>query len=268
MFEKDHSPEILDIVYVEKNSGWSFPLHAHEDGCEISFIIDGKSDYYYNSDYYLVSKHYIVVKNCGVVHSETAIADDPVEQICVILKNVHIKGMDENKIVNGTLSVFDSKEYGEVFDRLFVLLRNEENESIKKEIINLILSIIIKLDNRKEYIYPKNRKGKEVIAAIKNYLDIHYGEKIVLSDLSKLFYISEYYMCREFKKDIGYSINDYIIDRRMGKASNLLMSSDYSIKDIASMCGYSDIHYFYATFKKRTGMTPVQFKESYKKHNY
>jgi AraC-like DNA-binding protein len=49
----------------------------------------------------------------------------------------------------------------------------------------------------------------------------------------------------------------------MGEAEKLMIFDDVSIKDIAEKCGYSNLQYFYATFKKFTGYTPAEFKRLY-----
>jgi AraC-like DNA-binding protein len=100
---------------------------------------------------------------------------------------------------------------------------------------------------------------------IQAFLNLHYMETISLDDLSKSFYISVYYLERRFKSLTGYSVNQYIIHRRMGEAERLLIYSSLSIKEISVKCGFVSVPYFYSTFKKYTRCTPSEFREKYDK---
>ena len=98
------------------------------------------------------------------------------------------------------------------------------------------------------------------------YLDTYYYKNISLDDLSKKFYFSSYYLARKFKEETGYTINQYIINRRMGEAERMLLFEDFSIKEIAKRNGYANVQHFYSTFKKYTGCTPIEFRNFYLKH--
>ena len=55
----------------------------------------------------------------------------------------------------------------------------------------------------------------------------------------------------------------YIMSRRIGKAQSLLISTDYSITDIAFMVGYHDSNYFINIFKKTVGTSPLKYRKSW-----
>ncbi|MCR4586765.1 MAG: helix-turn-helix transcriptional regulator, partial [Lachnospiraceae bacterium] len=87
--------------------------------------------------------------------------------------------------------------------------------------------------------------------------------KISLDDLSAAFYISKYHLCREFKKKYGESITDYIRNKRITKAKELLRFSDLHIGDIAGEIGVPDTNYFIKQFKIAENMTPSEYRNKW-----
>ena len=82
--------------------------------------------------------------------------------------------------------------------------------------------------------------------------------------LAELFYTSEGNLSRQFKAVTGYTINEYIISKRMGEAERLLIYEDDEIKDVAAQCGYDDLQYFYRIFKRYADCTPAEFRCRYR----
>ena len=64
------------------------------------------------------------------------------------------------------------------------------------------------------------------------------------------------YFSRLFKNEIGMSFSDYLLNKRMDVATELLNNSDYSIEEITKAIGIESISYFYRAYKKITGNTP------------
>lgn len=101
--------------------------------------------------------------------------------------------------------------------------------------------------------------SKPVIKCI-NYIYAHLHMRITLKDLSKEVSLSESYLSRLFKQETGVSISEYISVQKIETAKNMLMYSDYSPAQIASILGYPSQSYFTECFKKATGSTPKRFK--------
>jgi len=94
-----------------------------------------------------------------------------------------------------------------------------------------------------------------------------YMKKNLYSDISldiiaDEIKISPQHLSRIFKNKYAMTIGEYITDQRISYAKYLLCNSDLSIKDISSKIGYSDQNYFSRVFKKHTGKTPSNYKES------
>lgn len=71
------------------------------------------------------------------------------------------------------------------------------------------------------------------------------------------------YFCRFFKEETGMSFMKYVTRLRMEKAKQLLTNPENRINSVAERIGYSDYHHFAKAFKKNTGMTPSEFRNTH-----
>lgn len=104
------------------------------------------------------------------------------------------------------------------------------------------------------------QKADPVQQAVR-YLEEHYARRIMLDDLAELLDCSVSYLSRRFKRATGYSPIDYLIAYRIGKAKELLATSDATLQEIAESVGFQDDSYFHRIFKKQVGVSPGQFKQ-------
>lgn len=102
-------------------------------------------------------------------------------------------------------------------------------------------------------------------ALIRDYIDTNFKTYITLDYLSFKFGFSKSTLMSCFKNEYGITINNYIVEKRMQAASELLKSSHKSIGEIAEICGIVDHNYFSKIFTKTHGCSPKEFRN--KHHN-
>ena len=111
--------------------------------------------------------------------------------------------------------------------------------------------------------FKKEQEEKElpVISRIKTYVKVHLDEKITLADLCRETNYSPSRLSALFKKETNLSPIEYIILCRIEKAKELLIEGIMNEEDIGYKVGFSEENYFIRAFKKRTGITPYQFRK-------
>ncbi|NIK69020.1 helix-turn-helix domain-containing protein [Paenibacillus sp. BK720] len=100
------------------------------------------------------------------------------------------------------------------------------------------------------------------MAEIVAYLDGHYFEDVGLIDMATRYHMDPSYLSRQFKAATGENFIEYVTRKRMEKACELLRESNHKVSDIAELVGYENQRYFSQVFKKFTGHTPSEFRES------
>lgn len=95
------------------------------------------------------------------------------------------------------------------------------------------------------------------------YMQEHYTDpEFNLSGLSYAMHVSLSHLSTVFKQSTGNNLSTYVAELRLEKARTLLTDMQYSIADISIMSGYNDAKYFAKLFKKKTGQTPSEYRNS------
>jgi len=109
--------------------------------------------------------------------------------------------------------------------------------------------------------YDGNEEGmQKIVGEVMEMIRKNYNKKLSLSEIAGSYHFSDAYFSYSFKKVAGISLMNYIMEVRVEKAKELMLSSNYNLKDIALRVGYPDQHYFTKIFKKMTGTSPKEYK--------
>ncbi len=114
-------------------------------------------------------------------------------------------------------------------------------------------------------LIKKDNKNQETIVMVANYVSEKYTENITLKDMAKHFCLDYNYMSRYFKKMFNMPFTDFVNLYRLEAAINHLTTTDKSIIEIAMISGFQSVRNFNLYFKKNMGVTPSEYRKSYKK---
>ena len=106
----------------------------------------------------------------------------------------------------------------------------------------------------------ENSQTALVMAHVRRYLEDNYMFDLSLDSVGEILHISPAYLSAQFKKYQKMNFLDCLTELRINAAKELLSDPFRSSAEVASMVGYEDASYFARAFKKRTGMTPTQYR--------
>ena len=92
------------------------------------------------------------------------------------------------------------------------------------------------------------------------YIHANYTEKIKIPYLAQLEGLSNSRYITLFSKEMGKTPSEYILDLRLNRACDLLLTTDMEISAIGTLSGYSDQYFFSKIFKKHIGIPPGQYR--------
>lgn len=110
-----------------------------------------------------------------------------------------------------------------------------------------------------EFRGKREDNGNTYILRVKEYVEKHYQEPILIRDLSDYVHVSPNYLGKIFYLNTGEYLKDYINSVKMEKAKELLLTRRYPVSEVADMVGMEDQRYFSKLFKKHCGVSPKEF---------
>ena len=113
------------------------------------------------------------------------------------------------------------------------------------------------------YDAKNQRIDPEIVDSARLYIDQNYMRDITLNDVSKFTGFSRCYFSRVFKQQLGQSFSEYLRNKRVSMAEELLIHTRQSIQDIAVSAGFGSIATFNRVFRETRGCTPSRYREIY-----
>ena len=104
------------------------------------------------------------------------------------------------------------------------------------------------------------KTSKSISEAI-NYIYVHRNEYFNVGDVANAVGISQSYLSRQFRKEVGVTISSYIREKKMEIAMNMLKYSDCSEIEISNKLNFSSQSHFIQVFRQHVGITPRQYRE-------
>lgn len=112
------------------------------------------------------------------------------------------------------------------------------------------------------------KRAEDLYQGICIYIQENFHRQIGRSSIAARFNISPNHLSRLFRQQGHMKLADYIIWVRIDRAKFMLKRYDFRLADVATRCGFLDVNYFFRVFKKRTGLTPSEYRADMSKGRY
>lgn len=275
-----HSDFPFDIfrgIYTSDTEN-SVRLHSH-DYCEIEIIVGGSAKHSVGDDHYPLRPGDVFVIGRGITHALTDAKDLQFYNISFdpgLLEPF----MAELRLLPGFQSLFilsdamDStmrsrfRLHGKDLahaESLCQTLNREYTvaaEGFKCAITSTLLSLVLHLSRYYSQEQDMFASSVDRISYVLAYIENNFSHTLTLEALAAKAKMSTRNFSRAFKAMHGQTPMDYILQLRISRAESLLKNSKHSITDIAYECGFLDSSYFSRTFRKRTGVSPHDYRKN------
>ncbi len=262
-------------IYMNKQSD-DYPPHWHS-ATEIIMPLEDEYTIIINEQEYKLRTNDILIIPPGEIHGIKA----PKTGCRVVIQ------------FNGTL-LNDLKEFKSVFQmfRPFVIATPENMPDIHKNLNSLIMDIISEYFSDMPFwvassyallirfftilarkctttsnntsIMTKNRKQHEYIDCffyVCQYINEHCTENLSIDDIAKIAGFSKYHFTRLFKQIMNVTCYEYLLNRRLVYAEQLLLETDNTIMQVAMKSGFSSLATFNRVFRAKNHCTPSEYKD-------
>jgi len=100
------------------------------------------------------------------------------------------------------------------------------------------------------------------IRLVTDYMESHLNEKTTISELAKLVDLTRFHFIRSFKQSVGVPPHQFMIQRRVERAKEMLAERNNSIADVAVRSGFNSSIQLSRAFRRVVGVTPSEFRRS------
>ncbi len=247
--------------------------HFHEE-YEIYYLIQGERYYFIKDKTYHIKKGYLIFIDQNILHKTADVEEPGHERVLINLRKDFLNSFpyyiseklfqffsmekciitpdsDEQRKIEGILEEM-YKEY---------LSERDEPPIYLQTLVIQLLYFMNKMVE-KNLNYPRDYYNitYQRVSEVVEYININYKEQLSLTELSKQFYFSPFYLSRLFKKVTGFSLVEYINSIRVKEAQELLKRSNKKISEIAFEVGYDNITHFERVFKQITNLSPRAYR--------
>ena len=115
------------------------------------------------------------------------------------------------------------------------------------------------------FVGPVEGVPTDRIMQIRQYVDAHFSEDLTLGEVADAVCMSPSALSRYFRTKTGRTLQDYVIDVRLGYAARMLAETSKSVSEICYECGFNNQSNFNRIFKSKRGLTPREFRALYRR---
>ena len=249
------------------------PIHTH-DFIEIMYVNSGEIEQFVNDKHFITKKGDLVFMNYNSTHRFKSNGEAAYFNICFYPETMDKMSAHDNAFSSLLLSTFNEFSKGEndgvvtfspseqkQVQNILELMVEEQNKRLPHfDLVNeSYMAILITLISRK--VSSPEESESDPWEDLVDYINNNLDSGLTLESLAKKCYYNPSYFSRLFKNHFGVSLVEYISNKRVEKALELLSETNMSIKAISSACGFSNRSVFYRAFSKITGKTPTEYRK-------
>ena len=260
----------LRYISISKYEGdWQSLPHTHQFS-ELFYVLSGEGAFYIEDDKIPVKADDLMIINPHVEHTEKTLPNDPMEYIVFGVEGLAFSFIDPDQDNTKGYSFYSYGSDKNQFINFAQLMMREFQEKKPgfEKVCHGLLQVLLVYISRKQnlsVISDSSFQLSKECALAKRYIDANYAKNITLDSLAEITHINKFYLAHSFTECIGQSPINYLTDRRLEACKELLTSSNLSVAQVASSVGFSSQSYFAQIFRKKTGMTPRQYRNRYAK---
>nr|WP_297707294.1 AraC family transcriptional regulator [uncultured Butyrivibrio sp.] len=271
--QKGYLNQDFKFFHIRNREQFDIPYHYH-DFHKLILVLSGNIRYLIEGREYELLPFDFVLVNRDLIHKPSSSENDNSEYDRIILylsdgflsEYGLLDSFNKAKEMESFVVRFPGDVSADIFEKF-----SRIEEDIKKEKDEYAGELLTRIDVLRALISfnracikedfgfkPEARYNRKVIELI-SYISENLSEDLSIDFLADHFYMSKYHMMRIFKNETGYSIHQYISEKRILLARNLIMSG-VPATTACLECGFKDYSSFSRAFKNQLGIIPSEIK--------
>jgi len=261
--------EKFRLFHLKDKEPKEYEYHYH-DFHKLIWFISGNVEYHIEGKAYKLEPHDILLVDRGQIHKPFIGTDEPYERyVFYISVDFLLEHSEEGSDLELCFKLAETEDSnvirlspsdsGLLFETVR-LLEQSDKEKAYVEMYSriLFLKLLIELNRccvkNRDIFHKTARYDKKVVEMI-HYINDHLNGDLSIEGLSACFYLSKYHMMRKFKEETGYSMHQYILEKRILAARSRILSG-IPATTACLECGFKDYSTFSRAYKKLLNRLP------------
>lgn len=247
-----------------ENIGTTYPnpkyrvSRTNNDMFIFEYILSGSGYIEVNGEKFKVSTNDVYIIEPGQDHTYYSDPKNPFKKIWINFYSEIFKEIFNSFGLSGK-TVFKNSETLELFEQIQNLKKvSNFSDDLCYEIAPILFKILCKLAMNSNTLITVSKTAK----LTKKYIDDNIYTNISIEDIADNLRLSKAHIIRDFTKNYGISPYNYIIEQKIALAKKMLVLHNMNITEISNQLGFEDTNYFSKFFKKKTGISPSQYRKS------
>lgn len=259
--------EDFRLFHIKDQTKKEFAYHYH-DFHKVVIFISGKVVYHIEGKAYQLRPWDILLVNRHAIHWPEIDPSVPYDRFILWIQNdilwqELLKCFQKANDRNYNLVRLNSALQEKMKDILFELETSTKSDGYGREILtqSLFLQFMVYLNRiflEKQYIFDKKSYTFDSqIASILQYINHNLKEDLSVETLSARYYVSKYHLMRKFKQETGYTLHNYIVNKRLLMARTLI-SNGMPVTKAAQESGFAEYSTFSRAYRKQFKTNPSE----------
>ena len=252
---------------------WRYESHDHS-AVEVLLTLEGMVTYTVEDRIYHVRKGEVLIVPPDTLHS-LSMGEGSSRYLFLFESDALMAMRDLKAMASYFHKPFHLRDGSDAHIRIRELLLKAQDAYEKHEMLwntvcySCLLRMYVTLGQR--YLSGVKRPSgdvsgnmdSEVVNSVMTFINNHYREDLTLEDVAKFAGFSRYYFSRTFKRQTGYSFKDYLCQKRLQVAMDLLIRTNRPMREVALESGFGSVATFNRVFRESKGCTPTQYRVIY-----
>lgn len=256
--------EKFRLFHLKDKEPKEYEYHYH-DFHKLIWFISGNVEYHIEGKAYKLEPYDILLIGRGQIHKPFIGTDEAYERyVFYISEDFLTEHSEEDSELNICFQMAQAEDSsvirlspadsGRLFETVKLLEHSSKEPAYAEEMYSriLFLKLLIELNRcciaNGEVFHKTARYDKKIVEMI-HYINDHLAGDLSIEELSACFYLSKYHMMRKFKEETGYSMHQYILEKRILAARNMILSGTPATAACME-CGFKDYSTFSRAYKK------------------
>jgi AraC-like DNA-binding protein len=135
------------------------------------------------------------------------------------------------------------------------------SQNRQEDLLNLLELIANRLSHTDEQrLLPEPGRTRVQLGRAVTFIEVHLGERLTLLEIARAAGVSTRSLARLFRKEVGTSVVEFILRRRIARARDLLQGTDHSCSEIAFEAGFGSVQHFNRVFRRLEETSPREWR--------